>query len=263
MTVTFQEQQASNLVTYRRQGARVYLRLNRPDRHNALVPELMAALLSALNRAGQEEGLVALVLEAEGRSFSTGGDVGRFYEERERIEDYAQELVGQLNQAILALVDLPIPVISRVQGPITGGSLGLMLASDLVAMADDAFLAPYYVNVGFSPDGGWAALLPSRIGAGRAKEIQLLNRHVSAQEALTLGLATAIAPAGELPDLVESWLRTLEDKVSLGLRAAKGALLSPEQRSALASGLERERQLFVAQVGHPQVIEGLRRFLGR
>jgi hypothetical protein len=100
---------------------------------------------------------------------------------------YADHVVGGLNRAILRLAALPCPVIAQVQGALTGGALGLVLAADLVAMDRAAFIQPYYVRVGFAPDGGWTAMLPARIGARRARAIQLLNTRLSALRRAALG----------------------------------------------------------------------------
>ncbi|MCW5773994.1 MAG: enoyl-CoA hydratase/isomerase family protein, partial [Rhodospirillaceae bacterium] len=148
--------------------------LNRPARHNSLIPELLESLERDIAASA---GLGAVVLAANGRSFSTGGDVAAFHTQTEIDRPaYSARIVGALNRVILALFDLPMPVIGRVQGPVTGGSLGLVLACDLVAVTPAAFFQPYYVDVGFSPDGGWTAILPDRIGPARAREVQLLNQ---------------------------------------------------------------------------------------
>ena len=155
----------------------VRLVLDRPTRHNSLVPSLLADFHSALVAAIAARP-IAIVLTGAGRSFSTGGDLGGFQAEAADpvgLAAYADELVGALNDAILGLLACPVPIIAAVNGPVTGGSLGMVLAADLVAMADDAFIQPYYAEVGFAPDGGWTALLPERIGAARAAAILMLE----------------------------------------------------------------------------------------
>lgn len=240
------------------------LTLDRPERHNSLVPALLADLLRHLERLAAEPGLGAVVLAAEGRSFSTGGDVRAFHEQPEaRLPDYAAGLVGDLNRAILALLDLPQPVIARVQGPVTGGALGLVLAADLVAAVPESFFAPYYAAVGFSPDGGWSVLLPERIGLQRAREIQLLNRHVGAAEAAALGLVTEVVEAGRLDARIAEWLERLGAQVPGGLAAAKRRLLPAARRAAYAEGLEAERRAFLAEIARPEVRQGMARFLGQ
>lgn len=237
--------------------------LNRPGRHNSLIPELIDELNAALNEAAALPRLIALVLQAEGRSFSTGGDVAGFHAvERGQRADYAEKLVGGLNKAILALLDLPIPVIVRVQGPVTGGSLGFLLAADLVAFHESAFIQPYYSEVGFSPDGGWTALLPERIGAHRAAEIQLLNRRIEASEALQLGLADAVFNGNALDDGVAAWIDQLRGKQPAALTATKKRLLPPGRRSAIEAGLGTELQSFVALIDTEATEQGMLRFLG-
>ncbi|MFX5937574.1 enoyl-CoA hydratase/isomerase family protein, partial [Acinetobacter baumannii] len=81
---------------------------------------------------------------------------------------YAAALIGALTAVILRLLDLPCPLITALAGPVTGGSCGLVFTADLVVMGPRAFIQPYYVDVGFAPDGGWTALLPERIGPARA-----------------------------------------------------------------------------------------------
>ena len=142
---------SKDLVTMQQHGTVTVLSLNRPDRHNALVPELLSSLLLALE-SDDCNNAAAVVLRAEGRSFSTGGDLLRFHEHRDTIGDYAHELLGLLNKVIITIYNYPVPVICAVQGQVTGGSLGLLLAADRVVMNRDAKITPWYARVGFSPD---------------------------------------------------------------------------------------------------------------
>jgi 2-(1,2-epoxy-1,2-dihydrophenyl)acetyl-CoA isomerase len=245
-------------------GARVArLTLNRPARHNSLVPELLDALHEALDRIERED-LVAVVLAANGRSFSSGGDVAGFAQvARGARRAYAGALVGSLNRAILRLIELPCPLIVRLHGLATGGACGFVFAADLVAMAPEAFLAPYYVDVGFAPDGGWTALLPERIGAARAAAIQLLNRRVSAAEALALGLASEIAPQDALDARIAAWIATLASKVPSSIAATRALLMPPWRAAAIRAGLAREREHFMDLIESPQAEAGMARFLAR
>jgi len=240
------------------------LTLNRPHRHNSLVPELVESLLAHAESLAARSDLTAVLLQAEGPSFSTGGDVAGFYEQpRAQRRAYAERLVGGLNRAILALYDLPMPLLGRVHGPITGGSLGLLLACDLVAVSDRAFLQSYYVEVGFSPDGGWSALLPGRIGEAAAREIQLLNQRVPADRMHSLGLAQAVAEDAALDGILHTWLRDLRYKQRLGVSATKRALLPPDRRAHIAAALDAEKTAFLALIDRPETEAGMARFLKR
>lgn len=242
-------------------GAVARVTLARPERHNALVPDLVDGLVAALDAvAGASLG--ALVLAAEGRSFSTGGDVAGFaaVPRRER-RAYAERVVGGLHGAILALLDLPFPTIVRVQGPVTGGSVGLVLAADLAVMSEAAFLAPYYGAVGFAPDGGWTTLLPERIGAARAGAILLTNRHVGAVEAARLGIVTDAVAADQLDAVLDERLAALLACDPGTAMAARELLMPPERRDAVITGLAREKARFLDMIDTEAVETGMRRFL--
>ncbi|NUA30758.1 enoyl-CoA hydratase/isomerase family protein [Cupriavidus basilensis] len=253
----------SALVLVERVGSTAVLRLNRAERHNSLVPELLEALLAALERVEAAPDVRAVVLSHAGRSFSTGGDVGvfaAFVPQSAELAQYAQRLLGLLNAAILRLAALRCPVIAAVEGWLTGGSLGLVLACDMTVLGEGTRIAPYYTVVGFSPDGGWTAMLPQLIGAARSRAIQLENTTLTASQAVALGLATHLAPAREAEAMALSLAAGLKDKVP-GSVAHTRALLRWDA-DALAAGLERERVAFVAQVTSVEAAAGMRRFLG-
>ncbi|KAF0124370.1 MAG: enoyl-CoA hydratase/isomerase family protein [Xanthobacteraceae bacterium] len=251
------------LILLARAGGTATLTLNRPARHNALVPDLLNELKDALDRLTKDPP-ACLVLCGAGRSFSTGGDVAAFAAlPRGPRRRYAEGLVGSLNAVILALIDLPCPVITRLHGPVTGGSCGLVFASDLVAMGPRAFFQSYYVDVGFSPDGGWTALLPERIGAARAGAMQMLNRRIGPDEALSLGLVQTVADEDELDSVVANWADTLAAKVAPSLASTLALLLPPARRQSIAESLERERQHFLDLIETDETEAGMARFLAR
>lgn len=245
-------------------GSVARLTLNRPERHNSLVPELIDALKQDLARIAAMPELRALVLQAEGRSFSTGGDVGGFFAiPRGQRGVYADALVGGLNDCILALLDLPVPVLGRIQGPVTGGSLGFLLACDLVAITPQVFIQPYYTEVGFSPDGGWTALLPTRIGEAAAREIQLRNRRIAATEIVQLGLVTALVEPEALDATIDGWLAETVAKQPGAMRRTRANLLPPTRRAAIAAALELEKQSFLEQIDSEEAHHGMARFLAK
>lgn len=231
--------------------------LANPARCNALTVELLADLNAALDALDTPR---ALVLTAEGRHFSTGGDVARLAAEVAAGNGPAHgaALVGALNGAILRLAGLSCPVLAVVQGALTGGALGLVLAADLVVMTPDAFVQPWYAAVGFAPDGGWTAMLPARIGAQRARALQILNTRLGAERALALGLADAVSadPAAQ----IGNWLDAI-------LSHDPGTLADTRHLTAdlpaLEAALEAERAAFVARIASPGSRAGMDRFLAR
>ena len=229
------------------------LTLRRDSRANALTAEVLQDLNAALDRLGEPR---ALVLLAAGRNFSTGGDVARFAAEVAAGQGraYAGRTLGALNTAILRLAALPCPVIARVQGALTGGALGLVLAADLVVMTPDAFVQPFYAPVGFAPDGGWTGMLAARIGAARTRALHLLNTRLTAAEAQALDLAQAVS---DTPDaVIDQWLATLAAHDPASMAATKRLLATD-----LAASLEAERRAFLDLVDTAPAQAGMARFL--
>lgn len=248
------------VVTTRARGV-TQLTLNRPDRHNALVPELLDALSEALEQAPGHDPR-AIVLAANGRSFSTGGDVAAFHAtpQHQRV-DYARRVVGALNRVILRLLRLPVPTVAAVHGMVTGGSLGLVLASDLVVAGPRASFAPWYTHVGFSPDGGWTALLPERIGSARALELQLCNRALDADSAAGLGLVHRLAPHDGVVD--EAWALADELESRWPGSVRRTLTLTRPDLDTVERRLTAELENFLEQIASDEAEQGMAAFLGK
>ena len=250
----------SEFVLWEQVGPVAVLTLNRAERHNSLVPGLLAEMLAALETAGTQADLRAVVLQANGRSFSTGGDVRGFYEHRDDLEAYAAEIVGLLNRVILAMIELPVPIVAAVHGIVTGGSMGLVLGSDIVLVAPGASFAPYYSVVGFSPDGGWTALLPAIIGLKRAGEILMRNRTITAEQAVAWGLASRVVPGDCIREEALSVAQDLATMKAGSIGHTK-ATLGPACND-LEARLEAERTRFVQQIVTEEARQGIEAFLG-
>ena len=248
---------AESLVKLSRQGPVAILSLNRAKRHNALVPELLLKLLEKL-RSDECQEAGAVMLRAEGRSFSTGGDMLAFQQNRARIRDYATEVVELLNQAILAIYTNTSPVVCSVQGQVTGGSLGFLLASDWVVMHQKATITPWYTTVGFSPDGGWAAMLPDIIGRQQATDWLAENACHDADTCQKLGLVQKVVSTG-CDAVAFDWALQVAIQQTDG-RARHHILPLTEPRS-LELRLELECKAFVEQVQTSQARDGIDRFL--
>jgi len=232
------------------------LTLNRPDRHNALVPELLSTLIDRLREMSGSPEVRAIVLAANGRSFSTGGDVSGFDAHRHDLAAYAHDIVGLLNEAMLTMMRIDQPVVAAVHGAVTGGSLGLVLASDQVVAAPVATFTPWYSVVGFSPDGGWSALLPGRIGRARVSSVLFHNLTITAEQAFEWGLVDEIvydAGAGA---------RAVAMRLARARTHAVKRALNTDLES-VANALERERTLFIEQVVTDEALDGIDAFLSR
>lgn len=235
--------------------------LCRPAMHNALVPELLDDLLAALAQLRDDPKCRAVLLAAEGPAFSIGGDMRRFQRERAgaSLHAYSSTLVGRLNEAILALIDLPQPVVAAVHGVVTGGAIGLVLAADLVYLAPEVVFKAHYATAGFGPDGGWTALLGRIAGVHRAAAALLLNRSVRAEQAVAWGLANEVIAAERLRETAGAAARRIAAYPAGTMRTAKRLLWG--DRARLATDLEAERGHFLELIAQPAAREGVDAFL--
>jgi enoyl-CoA hydratase/carnithine racemase len=166
-----------------REGVLV-LRLNRPQRLNALTLALTQELLAAVRAADADAEVRVMVLEGAGRAFSAGKD---------RDEPATPEFVQVLQQLACALMDSPKPVVAAVQGWAVGAGVEILLNCDIVVAARDArFMLPE-VNVGLFGTGGVLALLPRAVGLAKAKGALLLGQEFSAAQAERWGLIWQLA----------------------------------------------------------------------
>ncbi len=244
------------LVLIERTESIATITFNRTERHNSLVPELLRELSGALGAASEAR---VLVLQANGRSFSTGGDVRAFYDQRDNVEDYAREIVGRLNETIEVLLKFPAPIIAAVNGLVTGGSIGLVLAADLVLVTPQATFTPYYNVVGFSPDGGWTALLPEVIGTARTAEALLTNATITAEQAVEWGLANRVVEADRLRAEALAMARHIATMKTGSVR--RSLQLLRDRKLAALPRLEAELDQFVKQIVTPEAQTGMREFL--
>jgi 2-(1,2-epoxy-1,2-dihydrophenyl)acetyl-CoA isomerase len=251
----------ASLVKTQRSGALATLTLNRPQRHNSLVPELLNELWVALEDVGADPSIRAVVLGAEGRSFSTGGDVKAFFSAGEGLAEYAAETVGLLNRVILTMLRLPQPIVAAVHGVVTGGSIGLVLGSDVVLMAREATITPWYCVVGFSPDGGWTAMLPDLIGTKRTSDILVRNLSITADQAAAWGLVSEVVDEGSTVAAAQGVASRIAEMVPGSVTSAKRLLWRNHQE--IAAKLEAERVAFVDQILEPEARQGMAAFLGR
>lgn len=152
-----------------RSGAVRTLRLNRPQKLNALVPEMGHALVEGLRRAGEDASVRAVVITGAGRAFCAGGDLELLRDVRRR--GAMRELEGLLiagKEICLAIADMAKPVIAAVNGPAAGGGMNLALACDMRIASSEAKFAESFANVGLYPDFGGTYFLPRIVGAALA-----------------------------------------------------------------------------------------------
>ena len=183
------------IATESRDGIHV-VRLDRPARRNALVPEMLSILVEQLRKAGASERPV--ILTGTDPAFCAGADLNWLASQRDPGLAVA-DLVAVHHLAITTLVEMPVPVIVAINGATAGGGLGLALAADYAIAAETraSFTAAYF-RLGLTPDGGSSAFLERTIGPARTRELLLTNRRLSAREALDWAMVNEVVPDEQL-----------------------------------------------------------------
>jgi 2-(1,2-epoxy-1,2-dihydrophenyl)acetyl-CoA isomerase len=200
-------------VQVQRRGAVATIVLDRPDSMNAVNVQLGDDLLAALTAAAADDAVRAVVLTGNGRAFSSGADLRAGFEPTESGHpDVQKALHERFHPIILALRQMPKPVIAAVNGAAAGIGCSFALACDLIVAAESSYFLLAFVNIGLVADGGSSVLIPERIGFARAAEMAMLGERLPANKALEWGLINRVVSDATLA----------EDAAGLADRLASG-----------------------------------------
>jgi enoyl-CoA hydratase/carnithine racemase len=222
-----------------RDGVRT-LTLNRPQRKNAINPELWIALRDALNAAGRDGSVRALVLTGSGGSFCSGADISVPEDIHPRYK------LQRLTDVALALHELPIPTVAKVTGVAVGAGWNLALGCDLVVATPESTFSQIFSKRGLSIDLGGSWLLPKIVGLQQAKRLALLAETIDATEAHALNLVTWVVSAAEIETFVGDLAGRLAAGPPFALAQTK-ALLNDGADCTLRDAVANEAR---AQVGN-------------
>ena len=196
--------------------------LNRPDQLNSFDKQMHQEMAQALARVAQDENVRVLVISANGRGFCAGqdladadvqpgGNIGHL------IETY-------YNPMIVAITELPIPVIAKVQGVAAGAGANLALACDMVFASDKASFIQAFSGIGLIPDCGGTWQLPKLIGLARAKGLALTGERLSAADAAAMGMIWKCVPHEDLDEVVNDLATKFSQSATRGLAQTKLAM---------------------------------------
>lgn len=222
------------------------LRLNRPDRLNAINAELVAALRDTCGAIAAHPTIRVVVLTGAGRGFCSGLDLRNF---GPSVPDAAapaiermrfQEMMAALPETLRAL---PQPVIAAVNGPAVGGGLALCLAADIRICATSASFGNAAIRIGLSgAEMGMSYHLPRIVGTSVAADWMLTGRTVTAEEALHTRLVSAVFPAPELLQRAMDMAAAVASHSPLGVQMTKRALQTNIDAPSLAAAIELENR---------------------
>lgn len=208
-------------VLYDTEGAIARITLNRPSALNAFDVSLRLQLTAALERATTDEAVRAVVLTGTGRAFSSGADLKAGMKDG---ADTRRQLLEEYAPSVNAIAAMPKPVIAAVEGFVAGVGCAHVLASDLVVMAEDAFLLLPFSNIALIPDGGLTWLLERRLGHRIAFELAADAQRVSATRCRELGLVNRVVSKGTALASASEWGQRLAAGPPLALAHTKRLL---------------------------------------
>ncbi|MFD1038401.1 enoyl-CoA hydratase/isomerase family protein [Virgibacillus byunsanensis] len=180
------------------------LMLNRPDHGNAIDLQTAKQLFEKTLKVHQDKRVKVVVLKAEGKNFSFGGDLRSFQEHGDHVGAHLRELTSYLHQAIILLAKMDKPIVGKINGVAAGAGLSLICLCDVVIAGESAKFTPSYTKVGLSPDGSCTYILPRLVGLRKAQDFLLLNPIWDAEKALNEGLITRKVSNASLDDEVET-----------------------------------------------------------
>ena len=239
------------------------VQLNRPDALNAWNRQLGEDLLSALREARRDEAVRSVLIEGAGRAFSSGADlkdVSGGETTPDGRPDVYKTLTERYHPIMIAIREMPKPVIASVRGPAVGIGCSLALCCDLILAAQSAYFLLAFVNIGLVPDGGSSLFVPTRVGMARATELAMLGERLPAEQALQWGLINRVVADEQLA----------EESAALAARLAAGPTrsyagtkrqLNNWLYSRMEEQLELEAQIQREMAGSDDFLEGAMAFV--
>jgi enoyl-CoA hydratase/carnithine racemase len=231
------------------------LQLDRPEARNALSPEMMEEIASALERIDPDPEVRCVVISGSAKIFAAGADI-RAMSER----SFAEALRHPAASFWRRLAAVKTPLVAAVSGYALGGGCELALSCDMIVASETALFGQPEITLGIIPGGGGTQRLARVIGKQRAMEYVLLGGRFDAATARELGLVNRVAKEGEwLTDAIEL-ARSVAERPPIGARLAKQAVLAAEE-TALSAGLDHERRLYELAMATDDRVEGMKAFL--
>ncbi len=231
--------------------------LNDPDTRNALSPDMLGGLISAFERAREEDDARCVVLaSSHEKTFSSGANLGGFAADAPLVQRHfgSERFVGLFK----LIGELPKPTIVAADGHVLAGALGIALACDLIVASERASFGTPEINVGTFPFM-IMALIYRNVPRKKATELLLLGERWSAQEALAAGIVNKVVPAQELDAAVGEWASKLAGKSPVIMRLGKEAMRR-QLDMALDDALDYLRAQLTLAMSTQDIVEGVSAF---
>ena len=234
-------------------GKVLSLRLNRPDRRNAMTGEMYTALANAIQAAEKDSGIRALCFSGEGKGFCAGNDLGDFMKSPE------MSAASPVLRFLKTVSQTELPMVAAVHGAAVGIGTTLLLHCDLVYAAPSTKLALPFVNLGLVPEAGSSLLLPRIMGHARAAELILLGESFGPEKAVAYGIVNDIIEESEVLNHALDIAQKLAAKPPQALRLSR-ALLRRASEKEVQEAMDIEVGHFTAQLAGPETKEAFTAF---
>lgn len=234
--------------------------LNRPDSLNSLTAAMLETIADTMERAATDPAVRVVRLGGAGRGFSSGAGLS-VEDQTNPIADGADTLAAA-NRAVRAIVALPKPVVSVVQGPAAGVGVSLAIAADVVLASEKAYFLLAFTKIGLMPDGGASALVAASIGRARAMRMALLAERLSAADAFAAGLVSSVHDADDLEAEANAVIEKLKSGPAVALRKTKAAV-NAATLDEFEGALDRETEGQLALLSSHDFREGAKAFQQR
>jgi enoyl-CoA hydratase/carnithine racemase len=241
-------------VVIRRDGAVLEVRLNRPEKKNAITNAMYGAMADAVTEAQTRDDIRVVLFTANGDFFSAGND----------IKDFAAQSTGafkgprHVGRFLEAVISAEKPIVAAVQGHAVGVGTTMLFQCDLVYVAESARLTTPFIDLGLVPENASSVTVVDRFGYSRAFALLALGEPLTGRDAAAWGLANAALPAGDVEARARAAAHALAQKPPESLRLTKRLM---RDREALLARMSEEGALFAQRLGSPEAAAAFAAFL--
>ena len=223
---------SNDIVLQHLEAGLLTITMNRPDRRNALNPDMVSGLVEAARRAAEDHEVRAVLLKGAGGTFCVGGDVKAMAEGRAPLPFEAKLANLRRGMEVSRILhQMPKPVVAQLDGAAAGAGLSIALSCDLRVASESCKITTAFAKVGFSGDYGGTYFLTKLLGAAKARELYLLSPVLAASEALALGMVTKVVPDADIDAAARDLALSLAAGPSVALGYIKRNINNAEELS--------------------------------
>ncbi|MCL2473714.1 MAG: enoyl-CoA hydratase-related protein [Alphaproteobacteria bacterium] len=249
----------SSEVIFDQLGSVLFINFNRPSSKNAMDTTMANLLSNKLKAVASDRSIRAIVLRGSGENFMDGFDLSGYVVGATSAQEQIFQKIQFFYSSIRELATMERPVIASLDGAVSGAGLSFLLVSDIVIASDRVSISSNFLSHALLPDGGVSFFLPRKIGLAKANELLLLEKQLTAADALGLGLINKVVPAADLEIETLELAKKLADGPTRSIGLAK-RLLNASFEQNLQSQLSQEASMWSAVAKTFDFKEGVNAF---